>query len=212
MTVSESVDELGTAGMTEGPTTNSALAEIERAVSEIGAKVAASRADRGWSLAQLATRADLSTATVHKVERGTMTPSIAVLMKLAAALGRPVAHFIDETDVERDVSVVRAADREPIPTTKHGLTLRNVTGRYGPFQMAGAEATFAADATSGPDPMRHPGEEFVYVLDGGLRFTVADQLHELGPGDAMHYRTYHPHAWRTAGDRPARALWFFGRS
>jgi transcriptional regulator with XRE-family HTH domain len=211
MPASESVDELGVTELTEGPTTNSALAEIERAVSEIGAKVAVARADRGWSLALLATRADLSTATVHKVERGAMTPSIAVLMKLAAALGRSVAHFIDETDVQRDVSVVRAGDQESIPTTKHGLTLRNVTGRYGPFQMAGAEARFAADATSGPEPMRHPGEEFVYVLDGGLRFTVADQVHQLGPGDAMHYRTYHPHSWRNAGDGPARALWFFGR-
>jgi transcriptional regulator with XRE-family HTH domain len=203
--------EVDDAGLTDGPTTNSALAEIERAVSEIGAKVAAARADRGWSLAQLAARADLSTASVHKVERGTMTPSIAVLMKIAAALGRPVAHFIDETDVQRDVSVVRAGEIESIPTTKHGLSLRNVSGRYGPFQLAGADARFGPDATSGPEPMRHPGEEFVYLLDGGVRFTVADQVHELGPGDSIHYRTYHPHSWRNVGGGPARALWFYGR-
>ena len=204
--------EIDDTGLTEGPTTNSALAEIERAVSEIGARVAAARADRGWSLAQLAARADLSTASVHKVERSAMTPSIAVLMKIAAALGRPVAHFIDETDVQRDLSVVPGSDHESIPTTKHGLTLRNISGRYGPFQLAGAEARFTADATSGLEPMRHPGEEFVYVLDGALRFTVADQLTELGPGDAIHYRTYHPHSWRNVGGGPARALWFFGRS
>jgi quercetin dioxygenase-like cupin family protein len=149
---------------------------------------------------------------VHKVERSTMTPSIAVLMKIAAALGRPVAHFIDETDVQRDLSVVRGADDESIPTTKHGLTLRNVSGRYGPFQIAGADARFTPDATSGPEPMRHSGEELVYVLDGEVRFTVADQVHELGPGDAIHYRTYHPHAWRNVGGGPARALWFYGRS
>jgi transcriptional regulator with XRE-family HTH domain len=205
------VSALDDAGLTDGPTTNSALAEIERAVSEIGAKVAAARADRGWSLAQLAARADLSTASVHKVERGTMTPSIAVLMKIAAALGRPVAHFIDETDVQRDVSVVRAGDAESIPTTKHGLSLRNVSGRYGPFQLAGADARFAPDATSGAEPMRHPGEEFVYMIDGNARFTVADQVHELGPGDAIHYRTYHPHSWCNVGGEPARALWFYGR-
>lgn len=198
--------------LNEGPTTNSAIEEIERAVSEIGSKVAAARADRGWSLAQLASRAELSTAAVHRVERSTMTPSIVVLMKIAAALGRPVAHFIDETDVQRDVAVVRAGEVESIPTTKHGLTLRNITGRYGPFQMAGAEATLTADATSGPDPMRHPGEELVYVLDGRLRFGVGDQLHELGAGDAIHYRTYHPHHWSNVGGSPARALWFFGRS
>ena len=41
-----------------------AMPEIERTVSEIGAKVAKARAERGWSLAQLAERAGLSTAAV----------------------------------------------------------------------------------------------------------------------------------------------------
>jgi transcriptional regulator with XRE-family HTH domain len=43
-----------------------ALPQIERTVSEIGAKVARARAERGWSLAQLAQRAGLSAAAVHK--------------------------------------------------------------------------------------------------------------------------------------------------
>src|SRR5262245_13353835 len=37
-----------------------ALPEIERTVSEIGAKVAKARAERGWALAQLAERAGLA--------------------------------------------------------------------------------------------------------------------------------------------------------
>ena len=91
------------------------------------------------------------------------------------------------------------------------VALRNLSGRYGPFQIAGAEARFTPDATSGPDPMRHSGEELVYVVEGEVRFTVADQVHELGPGDAIHYRTYHPHSWCNVGGAPARALWFYGR-
>ena len=48
------------------------------------------------------------------------------------------------------------------------------------------------------------------MLEGDVRFTVADQVHELGPGDAIHYRTYHPHSWRNVGGGPARAMWFYG--
>ena len=70
------------------------LPEIERTVSEIGAKVARARAERGWSLAQLAQRAGLSAAAVHKIEKSGMTPTIASLMKIAAALGKSVAHFL----------------------------------------------------------------------------------------------------------------------
>ena len=63
------------------------LPQIELTVSEIGAKVARARSERGWSLAQLAQRSGLSAAAVHKIEKSGMTPTIASLMKIAAALG-----------------------------------------------------------------------------------------------------------------------------
>ena len=39
--------------------------------------MARARAERGWSLAQLAQRAGLSAAAVHKIEKSGMTPTIA---------------------------------------------------------------------------------------------------------------------------------------
>ena len=63
------------------------LPDIERTVSALGAKLAAARAERGWSLAELARRAGVSTASVHKIEKSGMTPTIATLMKVASALG-----------------------------------------------------------------------------------------------------------------------------
>src|SRR4051795_612604 len=72
------------------------LPDIERTVSALGAKVAAARAERGWSLAQLAQRAGMSAAAVHKIEKSGMTPTIASLMKVAAALGKSVSFFVDE--------------------------------------------------------------------------------------------------------------------
>ena len=66
-------------------------AEIEQTVSAIGAKVAKARAERGWSLQQLAARAGLSPAAIHKIEKSGMTPTITSLMKVATALGRASA-------------------------------------------------------------------------------------------------------------------------
>ena len=108
-----------------------ALGEIERKVSGLGAKVAAERAERGWSLAQLAQRAGLSTAAVHKIEKSGMTPTIASLMKIAAALGRSVSFFVDEPATP-DVNVIRSGERAKVYTSKRGLDLRNLSGRYGP--------------------------------------------------------------------------------
>jgi transcriptional regulator with XRE-family HTH domain len=195
----------------DGPAAPTALPEIERAVSAIGAKLAAARSERGWSLAQLAQRAGMSPAAVHKIEKSGMTPTIASLMKLAAALGTTVAFFIDEADADREVRVTRRADREPISTSKP-VELHDISGRYGPFNIAGAEAVIAPGADSGPEAMRHVGEELVVVLEGAMTFTVAGQAHDLEAGDSIHFRTHHPHSWANPADRPSRVMWFVGRS
>lgn len=188
-----------------------ALPEIERTVSALGAKVALARAERGWSLAELAARAGVSPGAIHKIEKSGMTPTIASLMKIAAALGRSVGHFIDEEDPARAVMVIRSGERARLYTSKAGLALQNVSGRYGPFRLAGAEARVEPFASSGPEPMSHPGEELVYLLDGELRFTVDDEEVVLGPGDSLHFRTDRPHTWSNPSADPARALWFVVR-
>jgi transcriptional regulator with XRE-family HTH domain len=196
---------------TPGAPAAAALPEIERTVSAIGAKLATARSERGWSLAQLGQRAGMSTAAVHKIEKSGMTPTIASLMKLAAALGTTVAFFIDEADADREVTVTRRAEREPISTSKP-VELHDISGRYGPFNIAGAEAIVPPGADSGPVPMRHVGEELVVVLEGAMAFTVAGQAHHLEAGDSIHFRTHHPHSWSNPQDSPSRVMWFVGRS
>ena len=187
------------------------LPQIELTVSEIGAKVARARSERGWSLAQLAQRSGLSAAAVHKIEKSGMTPTIASLMKIAAALGKSVAHFVDEPETP-DVLVVRGDARARVYTSKQGLDLRNLSGRYGSFAMAGAEAVVEPRADSGPTPMRHPGEELVIVLEGRMEFTVGGEAHDLGAGDSIHFRTVRPHSWRNPSREPARAIWLVVRA
>jgi transcriptional regulator with XRE-family HTH domain len=189
----------------------SALPQIERTVSQLGAKVARARGARGWSLAQLAQRAGVSAATVHKIEKSGMTPTIASLMKIAAALGTSVAYFVDEPATP-DVTVVRHDERARVYTSKGGLDLRNLSGRYGGFAMAGAEATVDPYADSGPTPMNHPGEELVVVLEGEMEFVVDGEHHGLGAGDSIHFRALRPHSWRNPSGEPARVMWLVVRT
>jgi transcriptional regulator with XRE-family HTH domain len=188
-----------------------ALGEIERKVSGLGAKVAAERAERGWSLAQLAQRAGLSPGAVHKIEKSGMTPTIASLMKIAAALGRSVSFFVEEAATP-DVNVIRHDERAKVYTSKQGLDLRNLSGRYGPFLIHGADAAVEPLAESGPEPMSHPGEELVIVHEGQMVFTVDGEHYDVGPGDSIHFRTLLPHSWRNPSAHPARATWLVVRA
>jgi transcriptional regulator with XRE-family HTH domain len=186
---------------------NADISTIEQTVSEIGPKVAKARAERGWSLQQLASRAGLSPAAVHKIEKSGITPTVATLMKIAAALGKSVGYFIEESDPLRPITVVRADERASLFTSKRGLTLHNISGRYGPFFVAGAEAVVEPGADSGTVPMAHPGEELVLLLEGVMTFVIDDETYELSEGDSIHFRTTCRHSWSNPGDVPARAVW-----
>jgi transcriptional regulator with XRE-family HTH domain len=188
------------------------LVEIEQTVSSIGAKVAKARAERGWSLQELGRRAGLSAAAIHKMEKSGMTPTIATLMKVAAALGKSVGYFIEEADSLRPVTVVRRDERSLLYTSKQGLTLENISGRYGPFYLAGAEATVEPGADSGPERMLHPGEELVLVLEGTMIFEVDGEDFALDAGDSIHFRTTVAHAWRNPAPEPAHVIWLTIRS
>ena len=108
------------------------------------------------------------------------------------------------------VTVSRAmsrCQRVPLYTSKRGLVLENISGRYGPFWVAGAEARVEPGADSGPEPMSHPGEELVLVTRGRMSFTIDDVRYDLEEGDSIHFRTVRPHSWANPTSRPARAIW-----
>jgi transcriptional regulator with XRE-family HTH domain len=202
----------GAGFVSEGARVTYFAESIEQAVSELGGKLANARAERGWSLQQLADRSGLSPAAIHKMEKSGMTPTIASLMKVAAALGKSVSYFIDESEPLRPVTHIRAGERQRLYTSKKGLTLENISGRYGPFFVAGAEAHVEPGADSGREPMVHPGEELVWMLAGSMHFVVGGESYELEPGDSLHFRTTLPHSWSNPSDRPARAIWLAIRS
>lgn len=185
---------------------------VHETVFAIGPKVRKLRRDRGLSLQQLAKRAGLSAAAIHKIENNGMTPTITTLLKLAAALNKSVGYFVDEGESPRAVEVVRRESRPPVFTSKQGLALENISGRYGPFFLAGAEAEILPRADSGPEPMVHQGEELVLVTKGALEFVIEEETYRLRTGDCIHFRTNRPHAWRNPASTPARAIWLAVRS
>jgi transcriptional regulator with XRE-family HTH domain len=185
---------------------------VHETVSAIGPRVRKLRRERGLSLQELATRAGLSAAAIHKIEGNSMTPTITTLLKLATALNRSVSWFVDEGAEPRVVELVRRDERRPVTTFKEGLRLQNISGRYGPFLLAGADAEVEPHADSGPDPMDHAGEELVLVTKGALEFTVDGETYRLRSGDSIHFRTNRPHSWRNPRATPARAVWLAVRS
>jgi transcriptional regulator with XRE-family HTH domain len=181
---------------------------VDGIVSSIGPKLKQLRQEQRLSLQQLAVKADVSAAAIHKIERNGMVPTITTLLKIATALDRPVSYFIDNDDAPPEpVAFTRAANRPAVFTPHAGLHLAGVSGPYTPFRSAAAVATLDPGANSGSKDLVHPGEELVFVTEGSVTFDIAGTRYKVGRGDALHFIGEQPHHWANEGKTPARALW-----
>lgn len=183
-------------------------AELTEVVSSIGPKIRELRTARKLSLQQLADRSEVSPAAIHKVEQGNMVPTITTLLKLAAALERPVSYFVEEETAATPYVVFTPADeRKKVYTAHEGIDLEGISGPYGQYFVASAIAEVEPGASSGDAPLRHPGEELIHVLSGTLQVQVGEQTFRLTAGDTVHFRTDHDHRWQNPSKRVAKAVW-----
>ncbi len=182
--------------------------EVADVVNSIGPKLRELRAGLGLSLQQLSDRSDVSPAAIHKVEQGNMVPTITTLLKLAAALDRPVSFFVDEDNTPPTYAIFTPASEERQVYTSHqGIELSSISGSYGQYFVAAAKATVLPGASSGQSPLRHSGEELIHMLAGTMEVDVGDQTFRLKAGDSVHFRSDRDHFWRNPTQRPARAIW-----
>ncbi len=139
------------------------------------------------TLEAAAREAGLSPAHLSRLETGQRQPSLPMLLALARIYGTTVSELLGETIAERD-AVVRAADMEP--TTAGGWTYRQAGA---PGRGMQALRLHVPHGSQGDIVRVHPGEEWLYVIEGRLRLRLGDTTHLLAPGDSAHFDSLTPH-------------------
>ncbi|MFD9497799.1 helix-turn-helix domain-containing protein [Streptomyces sp. NPDC060035] len=191
------------------------------------------RRNRGLTLETAARRADLSPAHLSRLETGARQPSLPMLLGLARIYGTTVSELLGEMPPERD-AIIRggpfagASGGTPgaasggasgavlggTPRGASGGTSGGAEADGWMYQQAGGSGrAMQALRVRVPygvqgDLVRvHPGEEWLYVLDGRLRLSLGETVHDLGPGDGAHFDSLTPHRI-AAPDRGGAELLF----
>ena len=74
---------------------------IEDSINQrISARIRIERESRGWSLTELAERAGVSRAMIHKIERGESSPTATLLGRLSGALGISMSTLIARAEMQ----------------------------------------------------------------------------------------------------------------
>ncbi|MFF3445825.1 helix-turn-helix domain-containing protein [Streptomyces sp. NPDC002667] len=157
---------------------------------------------RGVSLTleAAARAAGLSPAHLSRLETGQRQPSLPMLLTLARVYGTTVSELLGEAVPERD-AVVRAADMEPAPAGGWTYWQAGSAGRG--MQALRVHVPYGSQG----DIVRvHPGEEWLYVLQGRLSLRLGDTAHVLAPGDSAHFDSLTPHRIAAAEREGAELL------
>ncbi|GAA1598118.1 helix-turn-helix domain-containing protein [Actinoplanes couchii] len=174
---------------------------MEDVLAGVGTRLRALRQARGLTLADLAVETGLTGSTLSRLETGKLRPTLEQLLPLARSHGVPLDDLVAAPPTGDPRIHLR-------PVRRHGLIVVPLTRRPGGVQAYKVIYPPAGQAST-TTPQTHEGYEWFYVLNGRVRFVLADQEFELGPGEAAEFDTGLPHWIGSADSQPAELLTLF---
>ncbi|MGR3868340.1 helix-turn-helix domain-containing protein [Streptomyces graminifolii] len=184
--------------------TTRSLAAPDPMDARLGARLAALRAERGWSLGELADRSGVSRSTLSRAERAEISPTASLLNRLCGVYGRTMSHLLSEVEAEPAL-LVRAAEQPVWEDRASGFVRRSVSPPHPGLRGELVEGRLRAGDDIAYDRPPVPGlEQHIWVLEGALAVTAQDAEHELDAGDCLRLRVWGPTRFRCPGPGDAR--------
>jgi quercetin dioxygenase-like cupin family protein len=174
----------------------------------LGVRLRHARKVAGLTLKQVAEVASCSESLISKLENDAASPSLAMLHRLAQALGSNVSELTSE-DWVSDEPVLRAGARQVSRFAKGGkagyIDLERVTHPQKGGLLQGDIHIIAPGMVS--EMIEHAGEEMGYVIEGTLELTLGETTYTLNPGDSFHFPSNVAHGYRNVSREIVRILW-----
>ncbi len=165
------------------------------------------RQNRDLSLRMLAKNAGISASALSQIEAGQVSPSIATLEKICAALSLPITSLFDEPENGIDPLLMPAMNRRRLYSTTSHATVEPLARGLSGKKMQPLLLTLDPGGEVGEHPYAGvKGEEFGIVVSGSVNFEQGGKAYTLGAMDAVYFDPHQPHNWKNAGETPAMIL------
>lgn len=163
-------------------------------------RIRALRVAQGWSLEELATRANVSQSTLSRIENGQRRLALDQLVTLARVLDTSLDQLVETASDDVIIS--------PRIDAAHGLMRWPVKGDPGISVM---RQRMTEPPPDNPSRMRaHPGREWLVVLSGTATLMLGHRRFRIETNQAAEFPTMLPHAIGAEGG-PCEILGIFDR-
>jgi transcriptional regulator with XRE-family HTH domain len=189
----------------ENQTDHVAETPLERLLAE---RLKALRAERGWSLDELARQSTVSRATLSRLENGEVSPTTSVLGKLCTAYGLTMSRLMRMVE-EGYIPVMRRGEQAVWTDPENGFRRCSVSPPAKALAGEALECELQPGTRISYEGTPRQGlEHHLLLLDGQLQVTVSGQAHALLPGDCLRYQLDGPSAFVTPASAGARYILF----
>ena len=166
----------------------------------VSARIRDRRRDQRLSLDRLAALAGVSKGMLVQIEAGDANPSIAILCKIAVALGVSVADLV-QVSGQHPAEVMPAAAPRLLWRGPKGGTATLLVGSAGPDMLE----LWSWELKPGEryEAQAHPQgtEELIHVVRGRLALSFADVSYVVESGGSAVAHTDRPHAYSCDGGK-----------
>jgi transcriptional regulator with XRE-family HTH domain len=177
------------------------MADAPDITTAVARTLQALRADRGWSLDQLAARSGVSKGVLVALEQGRSNPNLATLARLGDAFGVPVTLLVDVSG-EPVVKISNPDASRVLWRGPSGGTGTIIGATDPPWAVELWRWTVMPGEAFGGDAHAPATREMAWVQEGTLTLTVAGERYALGPGQCARFPASRPHHYSNEGQGP----------
>jgi transcriptional regulator with XRE-family HTH domain len=185
----------------------------DKSLARPGAVLKALRIKHGWTLAEVSQRTGLPTSTLSKIENDKISLSFDKLARLSSGLQIDIAALFRGANgddppsaVSGRRSIVRAGEGKAIET-KNYLHLYPASDLLNKKIIPIVAELHARSVEEFGELIRHPGEEYTFVLEGEVDFyTSLYAPVRLRTGDSIYFDSGMGHAYIAASEGRVRVL------
>lgn len=169
----------------------------------LGRRVKKLRADRGWSLEELATASGVSRSMLSEIERERANPTLSVTYRIARAFDLSLPDLIGSADTASSIQTIRANDRDQVFRSDKKCQIRTLSPLNLEKDVEFYELRLPVGGELRSQPHIAGTREFLTVEEGLVDLRSADSCESLAKGDSATYRADVAHSITNSGKRVA---------
>ncbi|ODS23736.1 XRE family transcriptional regulator [Candidatus Endobugula sertula] len=167
------------------------------------------RKEEGLKITDVARISGISQGMISKIENAQVSTSLETLNRLCNAIGLPISRLFNDfnrpdgnaqfTKMGEGLEVVRRG-------TDKGHTYQLLTYQRGSKFSFEPLLVTMNDVSEVYPSFSHPGEEFIYVLEGTISYRHGNHIYHMEAGDSLAFDGNIPHGPEQLHDVPIKLL------